>query len=628
MRNRDYIIGCNYWDSAHGTDMWACYDESVIEQDLKELAETDIAWLRIFPNWRDFQPVQILRGWQGSFREYRMTGDRPLSNREGLDEAMLTHFAHFCDTAKRNGIHLIVSLVTGWMSGRLFVPPALEGKNPISDPEALMWQTRFVGGMVRRFKDHKAIVAWDLGNECNCLGRARSRAEAYHWTASIRNAIRAEDPVRPIYSGMHSLEQTDEGIWCMADQGELTDLLTTHPYPSFEVGGDIEPLNEPRTTVISSAQTEYYAGISGKPAMIEEQGTFSDILGHREIAADFVRVNLFSGWANGSSGYLFWCAEEHLHLKQPPYNWSMVERELGIFDGNRQPKPVARELQRVRQTLCSLPFAELPEKTVEAVCITTRDQAHWPVAASTYMLAKEAGFDLTFRHYDQPIPQAPIYLIPSICGWAVLNNEVLQDLLSRVAQGATLYFSTDTGLMTTFETLTGLRSHGIINHTGQRNCKFQLGQTPFTLSFQVKKQLLLENVSAEVLAEDEAGNVVFSRHSYGKGQIYFLAVPVEIFLWDTVGAFMEPEKAPYYQIYKTLAATALKKRLVRTGNPKIGLTEHLWADGSAVAVAINYTSRAQPLSLTCKAGYQLEPVYGVADEIPPCEAGIYLVKKG
>ncbi len=55
------------------------------------------------------------------------------------------------------------------MSGRLFVPPALESRNVITDPIAILWETRFVRAFVRNFKDHPAVLAWDLGNECNCL---------------------------------------------------------------------------------------------------------------------------------------------------------------------------------------------------------------------------------------------------------------------------------------------------------------------------------------------------------------------------------------------------------------------------------------------------------------------------
>ena len=59
---------------------------------------------------------------------------------------------------------------------------------------------------VRDMKSRSAIVAWDVGNECNCLGEA-TRSEAWTWLYEITSAIRLEDPSRPVVGGMHSLER-------------------------------------------------------------------------------------------------------------------------------------------------------------------------------------------------------------------------------------------------------------------------------------------------------------------------------------------------------------------------------------------------------------------------------------
>lgn len=60
------MLGCNYWDSEHGTDMWRYFDADVIEKDVKALSENGVKYMRVFPNWRDFQPIQKLYGYRGS----------------------------------------------------------------------------------------------------------------------------------------------------------------------------------------------------------------------------------------------------------------------------------------------------------------------------------------------------------------------------------------------------------------------------------------------------------------------------------------------------------------------------------------------------------------------------------
>ena len=111
---------------------------------------------------------------------------------------------------------LIVGLLTGWMSGRRFIPSALYEKNLFADPTALYFEQLFIKGFVTALKQENVIYAWDLGNECNCMDEAHRREEAYSWTSIVTNAIKAVDGNRPVVSGMHSL--TLEGIWNIQDQ--------------------------------------------------------------------------------------------------------------------------------------------------------------------------------------------------------------------------------------------------------------------------------------------------------------------------------------------------------------------------------------------------------------------------
>lgn len=46
MKN-EFLIGCNYWASNSGTEMWRNFDESVIRNDLKILTENGIEYMRV-----------------------------------------------------------------------------------------------------------------------------------------------------------------------------------------------------------------------------------------------------------------------------------------------------------------------------------------------------------------------------------------------------------------------------------------------------------------------------------------------------------------------------------------------------------------------------------------------------
>lgn len=608
----EYMIGCNYWGSKWGTEMWANWDEKSVEKDFIELSKYGVNTLRVFPNWRDFQPLHKLYGYRGGFREYRLHGKELITDEYGLDADCMKNFGTMIDLAKKHGIRLVVSIVTGWMSGRLFVPPALEGRNIINDPVALMFEAKFVRGFVRAFRDRDTIVAWDLGNECNCMADAGSREAAYVWTAMIANAIRAEDNSRPIMSGMHALVNTSrEGCWTIEDQGELCDILCTHPYPSPTVGGAFDPMNGLRTSIIPTAQTNYYSAIGGKPCMIQEQGSFSKMVGNDDMAADWLRINMFSSWVNGSLGYLWWCAHEQSKLKFPPYTWSMIERELGILRSDFSPKPVALEMKRISDVIKALP--DLPTKTIDAICIVKNDRDSWGAAATSYILAKEAGIDLSFRHCNQMnIPDAEIYFFPCASGWECMPVNMFETLLDKVSKGASLCISIEDAQLAGSDIAFGLVSDGMQRRTARKTVDF--GGVSLTLSH--KTEFLMRATTAEVLARDDKENVIFSRNPYGKGYVYYLGFPMEKMLWEAEGMLVDPQANPYYKIYQTVAEAVLAKKPIRSGTPDIGITIHPVDKNNCYAVAVNYSPKTVPCGFTLADDWMIDKIlYGNTESL-------------
>ena len=613
----DFMLGCNYWGSKSAVDMWVDWDGESVERDFAELSKYGVRYLRVFPNWRDFQPIHSIYRWRGYFGEYRLHGKEKMKDEFGLDEKCMEHFAEFLSYADKYGIKLIVAIVTGWMSGRLFAPPALEGKNHISDPESLRFQTLFVRGFVRRFKDAPAICAWDLGNECNCLGEARNAHEAFMWTSTIRNAILCEDNSRMIMSGMHGLSAEPNNTWSIQMQGQLTDMLTPHPYPSPTVGGDVAPMNMLRTTLVPTFQCNYYSGIGNKPAMIQESGTFSNMIGNEECAADFMRVNIYSAWANGVKGYLWWCAHEQSGFDFPPYCWSMVERELGLLRSDYSPKPVAQVMKKADEVLSQF---DIPEKTVDAVCITTNPRDNnMNDQLIAFVLAKQAGIDMSFVHCEQELPDAKMYFVPCIQGWECISKQEYDAIKEKVRGGASAYFSIQSGEMTDFEPTFGLASSGRGVNPRQRAVNF-FGDM---LEIRQEREFLLESIGAEVLARDEKGNVIFSRNKYGEGYFYLLNFPMERFLRDSSGILNAGSAKPYYRIYQKVAEDILDAKIFRSNEPDIGVTLHPINDREYYAVAINYMNTGRKCDFKLADGVKAELLYGSDVEIPGCDMSIF-----
>jgi len=614
--NYRFMIGCNYWASNAGADMWKCYDGDCVREDLSVLASQGVEYIRVFPKWRDFQPVMPLYAGRGVLAEYCLEGEREATNPYYLDEGMLDKFAVLLDICDEYNIRVIVGLVTGWMSGRLYVPSAINGKNVLTDTEALYFEQLFIKGFVRRFKERKTVYAWDLGNECNCMGEA-NRIEALHWTATIANAIRAEDNSRPIVSGMHGLELESQCPWQITDQGEWTDILTTHPYPYWCAHTRNDKILSLRTLMHATAQNKLYTECSGKPCMAEEIGTMGPMLASDEAAASFMRVNLFSLWANGSVGALWWCGHDQHMLDAFPYSTNMVELELGLLRGDRSPKPVAQEIKKFGKMLHGAAL-KLPEAEYDAVCLLSSGQRQWGVCYTTYVLARQAGMNVRFAYADNGIPEANTYLLPSINGITVMHKARYEELKARVRAGARLYISMNNGVLSGFEDLTGLKV--VDSHESAEKRSFEVGGECYSINS--VRQYELESVGAEVIACDSIGRPMLARNVYGKGEVIYLNIPLEESLIDGHNAF----DGSYYKLYDYIFKGIIDNKPIKINGEGVYSTLHFDGD-KAYAVAINYTDKEQAITIIAN-GYSLSRViYGSDKSVKAYDAVVLEFEK-
>ncbi len=609
-----FMLGCNYWASNAGTEMWRNFDADVIENDLRVLSQNGVRQIRIFPNWRDFQPVITNVTQAGIVNEY-LAAVPTADNAFYLDEVMLDRFEQVLSLCEQYHIQAIIGLITGWMSGGMFHPQVLYGKNLITDPLSRYLQQLFIKGFVKRFRGHAAVLAWDLGNECNCLGGVANRFEAANWTGMIANAIRAEDPDRMIISGMHGLGI--KGNWTIQDQAMFTDMLTTHPYPFWCDHTRTDEMRSVRTTMHATAQNKWYAEIGGKPCLAEEIGTMGPMVCSDEVAADFLRVNLFSLWANEATGVLWWCAHDQTALQTYPYTDQMAERELGMLDVDFRAKPVLVEMKRFADFLESSQLT-LSAPLAEAVCVLTRGQDHWGIAYMTYILCRQAGINCRFAYGDEELPESNLYLLPSLNSLQVMSKKRYDALREKVANGATVYLSLGDTILSQFESFAGLRV--IDSYVGTDNGTATFAD--FTIPYTRRAVFNMQPTTANVLATDENGDPFLTVNQYGKGRVYVANAPIENGLLDRHHAFDGDE----YKLYQLLFGE-FAKHAVKVSDRDLAVTYHPTENGMTVVV-VNHTEQDKPLTVQTTDGYQLERVYyGQADCVKAYDACVLYYSK-
>lgn len=635
----EFTVGCNYWASHAGISMWEDWNPAVIENDFKKLSEYGVEVLRVFPLWPVFQPISLLYAGSGVPMEYRINGLALANDEEGcagISANAISHFDEFAKLAEKYNFRLIVGLVTGWMSGRLFVPPALEGRDILTDATAIKWQVRFVKYFAKRFVNCKAIVAWDLGNECNCMGVVSNQDEAWLWSSSIVSAIRSIDQSRPIISGMHSL--TVSGKWTIQDQGELTDILTTHPYPIFTPYCDKDPLNTIRPIIHSTCESVLYADIGRKPCIVEEIGNLGPMVSSDAVAADFGRVTMLSTWAHGCGCYLWWCANDKSQLEMTPYDWYSTERELGLLNVKGEPKPILESMRDFRVVLKGLPLNTLPDRIKDAVCILSHDQDQWGVAFGSFILGKQVGIDMEFVYAGQDIKDASIYFLPSIKGHRVLSRRQWHELLKRIYNGAVLYVSYDGGFLSHFEQVAGIRVETRFERGKNTRCVLKTDSEELLFEIHGDYGVNINPLNAEVLGREVNGNPIFTCAEYGKGKVYFLGTPIELYCSKKAGIFHEKDAQPLWRIYITIKSTIKSSKCVLKNNPMLGITEHPIDDNTRVVVAINYCDSSIEDYLELSEGWVVEScLYGMQPcahnnkweiKIEKNNANIFVIERG
>ncbi len=578
-----FFVGVNYWASNAGIDMWSQWDENAIIRDLDLLVEANVKVVRMFPLWSEFQPIKNQFGGGHQKRDISID-DMPKAHTAeaaaGINPVMVERLERFLDLCLERDIQVMIGLITGWMSGKLYVPRALEHANIYTDPTALKWQMKYVKYMVSRFKDHEAVVAWDIGNECNCMDATNDPDCAYTWSALITNAIRAEDKLHPVISGMHSLNPN--GVWRPQDQGEITDVLCTHPYPAFTKHCETDEVNRMKSANHAVAESLYYRGIGGKPCFAEEINTLGPMFANQDLIAANADMALFGLWAHDCNGFMWWCACNQSALDNIPYDWCALERELALIyaDGTHIK---ALDSMTEFSKLIERFGKPLPRRKADAVCILVRNQDSWGVAFGTFLIAKQAGIELEFAFHDQEIPEAEAYFLPSLSLSGEPTKHLHNELLRRVEEnGATLYISMDGGMMSEFPLVTGFELVSRSVATAVKNVKF--GDDIIHMS--PKYEMKLKALTAEVLASDQFGNPVFGVQKRGKGKVYFCNSSIEYTAVTTPSLIDGVNHEAYYKLYKEMGIG--NGKVAHKQSPYIGLTEHEENENTRYALVINY----------------------------------------
>jgi len=409
---------------------------------------------------------------------------------------------------------------------------------------------------------------------------------------------------------MHGIQVfAENGNWLIEDQSDTTEILTTHPYPLFTPHCNQDPINTIRNGLHATAESRLYGDIGGKPCMVEEIGTLGPMICSDAVSAEYAKMSMMSSYANDCRSFIWWCAYDQDHLTHAPYDWYAVERELGIFRKDRTKKPLAGAFREFGNFLKKVP--KLPAMEKEAVCILTESQDNWGAAYATYILAKQAGFDIEFQDSNQPLKKSSLYLLASLCGGSSMKRRKWEELLGKVKEGAHLYISCNDALLSPFGKMTGLEVSTREKRSAPFRYSFEFAKDIEFVGSDAKFKLNLKTSGAKVLGREADGNPCFAVNKLGKGMVYFLSIPIETSLSSTPGAFHQNGALPYWKVYEHFAKPFTSGRILKKDDPFIAVTEHPEGKNAKIIFLINYSPEERQTAIGLKSPWKVKQVlYG------------------
>ncbi|MDA8065966.1 MAG: hypothetical protein M0031_10785 [Thermaerobacter sp.] len=509
-----FILGTNYWPRRTGVNMWERWDPAAVDAELGEVAALGLGAVRIFLLWRDFQPGPA-----------------------AVDPAALAKLDQFLALAQRWGLGVVPTCFTGHMSGENYDVPWRQGRCPYTDPELLRAQAFLLATLGRRYREHPALLFWDLANEPDIFRRPPSAAAGWLWARFLAGELRRADPHHPVTVGLHLGCLTADVGLRPADLAEACDFLSLHAYPMY-TSLCPDPPEALRPGYLAAFAARLAAGMTGKGVLMEEFGTSSQLWGAAAEGAHHGTV-LGSLLANGARGAFGWCFGDFACDEEPPYEATPYEAAFGLTDAAGRVKPSGEAWRGFAAFLAGSGLSgATPEPAGAAILIPDAyydhpdgltPERHAGVLFNAFVLAKQAGLDVDFL----PARAAPgpyrLLIMPSWPRRGGLGAAAWRRVREFVRGGGVLYLSYDGFAAAELAELAGARLLGPRPGPGGVSFADRGLGTDLSCSPGVPWHLGVQPEAGRLLAADPALAGGLLEHHPDRGGVLLATWPLE---WD------------------------------------------------------------------------------------------------
>jgi len=370
-RPAPFRLGVNYWPARTAMGWWTAFDRAEVATDFGRIARCGFDSVRIFLTWEDFQPTP-----------------------SRVDSTMVDRLVSTVDEASAAGLSVMPTLFTGHMSGVNWIPSWALGEEAgddrfrvvsggrvtttrlaswYSDASIVRAQSALARELAGALAGHRALWAWDLGNEnSNCVVPA-DKAQGREWLLRLTDAIRGADADALVTLGLHMEDLEQDRNLGPREAAEACDFLQMHGYPGYASWADgptderILPFLARLTQWLSGGADVLFAEF-GVPTTTRGESTTERALDpsgpalvEERAAASYIERALPALLECGSMGAMLWCYSDYAEAIWgiPPLDVAAHERSFGLWRSDASPKPAVAVVEAFAKR-CAAPPAATP----------------------------------------------------------------------------------------------------------------------------------------------------------------------------------------------------------------------------------------------------------------------------
>jgi len=261
-----------------------------------------------------------------------------LQSPDVVDGEALRRLEMLVELSAQHDLWSIPTFLVGHMSGENWAPEWSRARDWYTDAKLLQASELLIETVVARFSGDARIAAYLVTNEWPLFAGTATPINGISWAERMCSAVRRADPQAIVSLG--------DGAWDMM-AGEQTglptpaltetiDFLGPHFYPK-----ETDSLRHSGFAAFAMSMLQPF----GLPVLLEEFGCSSDQTTD-ENAAHYYRTVLWSAFGAGNCGSLFWNSHDFACSHKPPYDHHPYELHFGVVRTDGSLKPQAEEVRR------------------------------------------------------------------------------------------------------------------------------------------------------------------------------------------------------------------------------------------------------------------------------------------